>query len=106
VVRPYCTYPAVRRRWSLLPLETALRLVHRPPPDADLEALNTGRHPAQRTLAFEALLAHQLSLRRLRRAGDRDASWPLPRAGERVERFVAGLPFALTAAQSRVWSEF
>ena len=56
-----CIDPAVRRRWSLLSLEAALRNAHRPPPDADLESLNAGCHPAQRTLAFEELLAHQLS---------------------------------------------
>ena len=50
------------RRWSLPSLRAALRNVHRPPPDADLESLNAGRHPAQRRLAFEELLAHQLSL--------------------------------------------
>jgi ATP-dependent DNA helicase RecG len=100
-----CIDPAVRRRWSLLPLETALRNVHRPPPDADLEALNAGRHPAQRTLAFEELLAHQLSLRRLRRMVDRDPSWPFAPGGGRVEQFVSTLPFALTGAQRRVWSE-
>jgi ATP-dependent DNA helicase RecG len=100
-----CIDPRVRRRWSLLPLETALRTAHRPPPEADLEALNAGCHPAQRTLAFEELLAHQLSLRRLRRTVDRDASWPFAPGGGRVERFVSTLPFALTAAQRRVWGE-
>ena len=54
--------PAARRRWSLLSLESALRTAHRPPLGTDLEALNCGRHPAQRTLAFEELLAHQLTL--------------------------------------------
>ena len=100
-----CIDPAVRRRWSLLSLEAALRNVHRPPPDADLESLNAGCHQAQRTLAFEELLAHQLSLRGLRRAVDRDPSWPFAPGGGLVERFVSTLPFSLTRAQHRVWSE-
>jgi ATP-dependent DNA helicase RecG len=100
-----CLGSALRARWALLPLEAALRVVHRPPPEADLVALNSGRHPAQRSLAFEELLAHQLSLRRLRRIVDRDPSWPLPPGTGVVERLVATLPFALTPAQRRVWAE-
>jgi len=83
----------------------ALRYVHRPPPDAGLEQLNGGTHPAQRRLAFEELLAHQLSLRLLRRASDLDRSWALPRAGDLVDRCEGTLPFRLTGAQRRAWSE-
>ena len=86
-------------------LEAALRYVHRPPPDANLELLNEGHHPAQRRLAFEELLAHQISLRLMRQAADKDSSWPLPRNGDLVERCVAGLPFKLTGAQARAWHE-
>jgi ATP-dependent DNA helicase RecG len=86
-------------------LEAAVRYVHRPPPDADIESLNDGRHPAQRRLAFEELLAHQLSLRLLRQAADRDDAWPLPRRTDLVDRCLAQLPFQLTAAQRRVWNE-
>jgi ATP-dependent DNA helicase RecG len=91
--------------FELPPLETALRYVHRPPPDADVAALAEGRHPAQRRLAFEELLAHQLSLRLLRQETDKDAAWPLPRATDLVDRCRKSLPFRLTNAQSRVWTE-
>jgi ATP-dependent DNA helicase RecG len=86
-------------------LESALRYVHRPPPNADLDLLNDGRHPAQRRLAFEELLAHQISLRLLRQAADLDRAWPLPAGGESVPRFIASLPYTLTAAQRRTWQE-
>ena len=86
-------------------LAAALRYVHRPPPDADLDLLNTGRHAAQRRLAFEELLAHQISLRLLRQAADRDDAWPLPQRGDLVERCRALLPFQLTSAQVRAWEE-
>jgi ATP-dependent DNA helicase RecG len=86
-------------------LEPALRYVHRPPPEADIELLNEGRHATQRRLAFEELLAHQISLRLLRQAADRDDAWTLPRRGDLVERCLAGLPFRLTAAQARAWRE-
>jgi ATP-dependent DNA helicase RecG len=86
-------------------LDAALRYVHRPPPNADIELLNSGRHPAQRRLAFEELLAHQISLRLLRQAAERDDAWPLPKCAELVERCLAQLPFRLTGAQQRAWSE-
>ena len=90
---------------DLPPLEAALRYAHRPPPDADIELLNAGRHPAQRRLAFEELLAHQVSLRQLRQAADQELSWPLPVAGDLVARCLASLPFQLTRAQARAWKE-
>jgi ATP-dependent DNA helicase RecG len=97
--------PDVLGTVGLPSLEGALRYVHRPPPDADIEALNAGRHPSQRRLAFEELLAHQISLRLLREAADRDDAWPLSRRTDLVDRCLAQLPFELTAAQRRVWHE-
>jgi ATP-dependent DNA helicase RecG len=87
-------------------LEAALQYVHRPPPDANLAALAEGRHPAQRRLAFEELLAQQLSLRLLRQASDADRAWPLGAgSGGLVERCEQRLPFQLTGAQRRTWQE-
>ncbi|HQR49374.1 MAG TPA: ATP-dependent DNA helicase RecG, partial [Steroidobacteraceae bacterium] len=86
-------------------LEAALRYVHRPPPNADIELLNAGRHPAQRRLAFEELLAHQISLKLLRQAADRDDAWALASRTDLVQRCLARLPFALTGAQQRAWNE-
>ena len=43
--------------------------MHRPPPGADLARLAAGAHPCQRRLALEEMLAHHLSLRRLRERG-------------------------------------
>ncbi|HWJ06662.1 MAG TPA: ATP-dependent DNA helicase RecG, partial [Steroidobacteraceae bacterium] len=91
--------------FELPSLEAALRYVHRPPPDADVAQLALGRHPAQRRLAFEELLAHQLSLRLLRQTAARDLGWPLPRRTDLTDRCLAQLPFALTGAQTRVWHE-
>jgi ATP-dependent DNA helicase RecG len=97
--------PDVLGMVGLPSLESALRYVHRPPPDADIELLDAGRHPAQRRLAFEELLAHQISLRLLRQAADRDDAWPLPPHTDLVERCLAQLPFQLTGAQQRAWQE-
>jgi len=97
--------PEVLGTVGLPSLEAALGYVHRPPPHADIEALNAGRHPAQRRLAFEELLAHQISLRQLRQAADRDDAWPLPPRADLVERCLERLPFSLTGAQRRAWDE-
>ncbi len=97
--------PALLEDLGLPTLAAALIYVHRPPPGADLAPLALGRHPAQRRLAFEELLAHQLSLRQLREDIRADAAWPLNPPGALAERFLAGLPFALTNAQQRVLGE-
>lgn len=93
---------------NLPPLREALEYVHRPPPDASLELLSAGKHPAQRRLAFEELLAHQLSLRLLRREIQRDPGWacaPQTSQVSLIGKFLESLPFKLTAAQLRVWAQ-
>ena len=88
-------------------LRDALLTVHRPPRDADVAMLLAGRHPAQRRLAFEEMLAHHLSLRRQRIALQLHAAPALSgrRAEAMAERLRASLPFALTAAQARVFDQ-
>ena len=97
--------PEVQRDLGLPGLVEALHYVHRPPPDARLPVLDAGRHPAQRRLAFEELLAHQLTLRKLRNAIRRDPAWPIAARGELADRLLAGTGFRLTAAQRRVIEE-
>ena len=86
-------------------LRDALLTVHRPPRDADVAALLSGSHPAQRRLAIEELLAHQLSLRRQRIALQRHAAPVLAGSGALVTRLQEALPFALTGAQQRVFAQ-
>jgi ATP-dependent DNA helicase RecG len=90
---------------GMMPLRDALLGVHRPPPDADIAALLAGRHPAQRRLAFEELLAHHLSLKQRRARVRRQRAPALPADPELEARFLAALPFALTLAQQRVAGE-
>jgi ATP-dependent DNA helicase RecG len=90
---------------GLMPLRDALLGVHRPPPDADVAALLAGRHPAQQRLAFEELLAHHISLKRLRASMRRHRAPALPGDAGLRQRFLDALPFALTRAQARVARE-
>jgi ATP-dependent DNA helicase RecG len=89
----------------LVSLKEALDYVHRPPPRADLGLLAEGRHPAQQRLAFEELLAHHLSLRRLRTLLEAERAPALAPRGELLARLLKTLPFRLTAAQNRVLAE-
>ncbi len=91
--------------YRLAPLDDALRYLHRPPPDADLEELAEGRHWAQHRLAFEELLTHQLSLQRLRESVRAQRAPALPNARSLPQRFLANLGFAPTGAQQRVAAE-
>jgi ATP-dependent DNA helicase RecG len=93
--------PEILAPLGLPPLRDALRHMHRPPVDADLEELEAGQHPAQRRLAFEELLTHQTVLRRLRESARVEAAWPLADPQGLEARFIAQLPYPLTAAQRR-----
>ncbi len=88
---------------SRLPsLRDALLYVHRPPADAPVALLLASKHPAQRRLAFEELLAHQLSLKLLRRRIQSDPGWALATDGSLKSALLRALPFQLTGAQQRV----
>ena len=96
---------ALRERFRLAGLHECLHYLHQPPPDADLERLASGQHPAQRRLALEELLAHQLSLRQIRLRIQADGAPRLPSGRSLQARFITQLPFTLTAAQRRVLDE-
>ena len=99
------TSPHTRRGEGAASLTDALRFLHQPPANAPLGLLAEGEHPAQQRLAFEELLAHHLSLLRLRQQAQRQPAPPLPLAAELRQRFTAILPFTLTGAQQRVTDE-
>lgn len=86
-------------------LANAIRYLHRPPPDAEIEQMLAGKHPCQQRLAFEELLAHYLSLRSLRVLAETDDAIALVDGGEEVSGFIGDLPFTLTGAQQRVVDE-
>lgn len=86
-------------------LRQALLGMHRPARDADLAALATGTHPAQRRLALEELLAHNLSLRRQRIALQRHHAPALAGKGKLASQLQSALPFSLTGAQLRVFAQ-
>ncbi len=96
---------AVLERFRFPPLDDALLSVHRPTPDISLERLNSDGHPGVQRLAFEELIAQQLALKRLRQDLQREPAPAIAPPGELARRFLDGLPFALTGAQTRVVDE-
>jgi len=95
----------LRATLNLTELRSALEFLHQPPVGTSLESLRAGRHPAQRRLALEELLAHQLSLMALRRATKTEGAMPLADAQGLEARLLAALPFRMTGAQQRVLAE-
>ncbi len=86
-------------------LKSALRTIHRPGPQTDLDALIEGEHPAVQRLALEELAAHHLALARLNRARARQHAETLEDENGMVDRMLAEFPFQPTGAQRRVMAE-
>jgi ATP-dependent DNA helicase RecG len=96
-------------------LQAAITYLHQPPADANTQSLLERTHPAWRRVQFEELLAQQISLKRahaIRR--ERHApSFEKNKSEEKnknkklslEEGLLKVLPFQLTSAQERVWSE-
>lgn len=87
---------------GLMSLPQALHTLHRPPPDIQLEDLEQGKHPAQKRLILEELLAHNLSMLAVRAGAQSYQALPLMPDDRLKKRFLAELPFAPTGAQERV----
>lgn len=95
----------VRRQLNQSSLADALRYLHQPPTNANVQQLMEGEHPFQQRLAFEELLAHHLSLLLLRRQMQSNGANRLKANTQLQNSFLAQLPFQLTRAQARVFKE-
>ncbi|MGL5304264.1 MAG: ATP-dependent DNA helicase RecG [Aeromonas sp.] len=86
-------------------LAAALKLLHRPPPSVALPLLESGQHPAQQRLVLEELLAHNLSVLKVRAQAQTQLARALKPAPALVSGLLGALPFTPTGAQSRVVAE-
>ncbi len=90
-------------------LKEALLAVHRPKAEDNIAALIEGIHPAVRRLALEEMLAHHLTIARQNKARAQQRAQALrltdPHVKDLFDRFLAGVGFAPTSAQSRVIEE-
>lgn len=89
-------------RPNSLSLEQALQVLHRPNNDVSIYELEQGTHPAQQRLIQEELLAHNLSMLRLRRSANKDNAVTMHSTQQLTRPFLASLPFSPTGAQQRV----
>ena len=91
-------------------LQAAITYLHQPPADADTQALLERTHPAWRRVQFEELLAQQISLKRAhsirRQRSAPSFAKSQSKADSKIEDgLLQALPFKLTDAQARVWTE-
>jgi ATP-dependent DNA helicase RecG len=91
--------------FGLPDLRQSLLYLHRPPAGADLAELEQRQHPAQKRLIMEELLAHHLSLLKMRAEMQIDPAPKLPETAQLREKLLAQLPFTPTNAQLRVENE-
>jgi len=86
-------------------LVTSLLTLHSPAVDISLSQFEQGATAPQQRLAFEELLAHQLSLKKIRQK-IRSVKAPLCKMDDKLgQALIAQLPFTLTQAQQRVVEE-
>ena len=83
----------------------SLEFVHHPPPDVDLAVMAESRHPSQKRLAFDELLAHRVHLLLAKSNLKKKSAPRLPVHTKSRSDFLAQLNFQLTRAQQRVINE-
>jgi len=93
--------PELLAQFEFSSLKNALDYIHRPPPDADVAALAIRDHPAQKRLAMEELLAHNLSMQKLHHQQRARKAVEMPVHSPAESKFLQRLPFDLTGAQQR-----
>jgi len=91
--------------WQAWSLSDALFYLHRPPPDASLQLLELGQHPAQQRLIFEELVAQQLSMLQIRSQSRGQAARAIGADPRYTPQLLASLPFSPTGAQQRVLAD-
>jgi len=97
---------SIRARHRLPPIGEAIQQVHFPPPQTDLAALDRGITAGHRRLAFEELFLLQTAMV-LRQQQVKQEAKPFRFSPQvpQLKHLSQMLPFALTAAQERVWQE-
>ena len=82
-----------------------LKFIHNPPSDIDIQTLIEGKHPAQRALIKEELVAHMLCAGILKNELEGRLGPTMDKISSAEEKFTSSLKFHLTGAQKRTWDE-
>jgi ATP-dependent DNA helicase RecG len=94
-----------RVRLGLPAIAAALRYLHQPPADADLEKLRSGATPAHQALATGELFAFELALQIDRERARQSPGIAFAGPSALTGQFLDRLPFTMTAAQRRAIGE-
>ncbi len=86
-------------------LAKALQMLHQPPLDISLNAIESGQHPLIKRLAFEELIAQHIALQKIKNQTQQYAAFPINLNKQKENSLLGALPFRLTTAQVRVISE-
>ncbi len=97
--------PVIMKPLGLPGLQNSLRVVHLPPVDSSLEALNNGNTPEHRALAYDEFFFWELGLALKRRGITLEQGISFEVQHRYTRQLIKQLPFELTAAQRRVLSE-
>ncbi len=100
----YIPYEILRRR-GLLPLPLAIKGVHLPTSEDDLEGLNQGKSIYHKSIAFDEFFFLELALALRRSRLGRSPGIAFNTDSPRAQNFLKSLPFRLTQAQKRVLEE-
>ena len=93
------------QRLQLDDFAASVRSLHAPLPGLAADELAAAQRPAWQRIAFDELLAQQISLRQAYAARRSRGAPRLAGDGRLTRPLLASLPFKLTAAQQRVWQE-
>ena len=96
---------AVLQSLSFPTIKEALQFVHLPPRATPILALLENKTVSQQRLAFEELLAHRISLLRVKQIFQSQQGIPFSINEKTSHQFLQRLPFQLTNAQMRVINE-
>ncbi len=90
------------QQWGLPSLTEAVLFLHRPPAQFQLSDIALAQHPAHKRLIMEELMAHQLSMHRLRTHLQSHQAPAMRRSQQLMPALLKRLPFEPTSAQHRV----
>jgi ATP-dependent DNA helicase RecG len=93
------------QQFQLKDFAASVRSLHAPLPGLAADELAAAQRPAWQRIAFDELLAQQISLRQAYAARRARGAPVLAGDTSLTGRLLAQLPFRLTAAQQRVWQE-
>jgi ATP-dependent DNA helicase RecG len=106
VLQPPDTLPdQIRNHLNLIGFSESIRLLHNPAPDIPADCLEDRSHAAWRRIKFDELLAQQLSMRVHHKERSQRVAPALALNGHYTTELLKNLPFALTRAQQKVFTE-